>query len=262
MNCSEFEALLYASVEESIGHVNAVHMAAHEASCARCRRLAALVAGNDASSSAGPVEGLAESVLAQTSGKPCGEVAVLLAEGGADAGPEALWPVHVKTCKDCRALQGALARMLREVPALAEIEPDASLADTVLRATSRATSGRRSSVPGRRPRESFWLRFVQRPRAALEGAYVTAMLLLVVAWLPWSASATPVQALDTWWRGRAEAANGLSASMLNAVDGSVQGTWRQVRAPDLTKIGVRWNQKASGSVEQDMTDRNGSDTGE
>jgi hypothetical protein len=255
MNCDEFETLLYASIEESIGHVNAVRMAAHEISCARCRRLAELVGGNDAVSIAEPFDGLAESVLAQTSGKPCDELAVLLAEGASDADPEALWPVHVKHCKDCRALQGALARMLHEIPALAELEPDASLTDSILRATSRAAPRRRSSVPVRGGRESFWLRFVQRPRAALEGAYATAMLLLVVTWLPWSASASPVQALDSWWRARAEAANDLSVAVLSAVDGSVQSTWRQLRPPDLTKIGERWNPVGSGSVEQDMTDR-------
>ncbi len=262
MNCSEFEALLYASIEESIGHVNAVRMAAHEASCARCRRLAEMVTGSDAGDSAEPFEGLAESVLAQTSGKPCEEVAVLLAEGGSDPDPAALWPVHVQNCKECRALQGALARMLHEIPALAELDKDASLPDAVLSATSRASSGRRLSAPDRRTRESFWLRFVQRPRAALEGAYVTAMLLLVVTWLPWSASASPVQALDSWWRGRAEAANDLSASMMNAVEGSVQGTWRHLRTPDLTKVGARWNPASSDSVEQHKSDQKRSGTEE
>lgn len=262
MNCGEYEALLYGSIEESIGHVNAVHMAAHEASCERCRRLAALVSGND-SVPAAVDENFTDSVLARTSGKPCDEVAMLLASGGPDAADhDALWPAHVETCKACQVLQGALSRMLREVPALAELEPDASLVSSVLTETSKATLGRRSLAPARRARESLWLRFVQRPRAALEGAYVTAMLLLVVTWLPWSASASPVQALDNWWRGRAEAANDLSATMINTLGGSVQGTWRRLRTPDLTKFGERWNPVGSGAVEQDMTDPNGSGDGE
>lgn len=269
MNCSEFEALLYASIEEHIEQVDGARMAAHEASCARCRRLAALVSGSDAGSSE-LAEEFAESVLERTSGKPCEEVAILLAEGGSDTShPEALWPVHVASCKDCRALQGALARMLRETPALAELEPEVSLVDSVLR----ATLGRRPLVASGRVREGFWTRFVLRPRGALEGAYVAAMLLLFVTGLPWSVSASPVRALDTWWRGRAEAASGFvesaemrlrvgQAGLLNAVDGSMQSTWRHVRAPDLSEFGARWNQKGSGSVEQDIEDRNRSSTGE
>jgi len=256
MNCGEFEALLYSSIEDSIGHVDAVRMTAHEASCPRCRALAALLSGTEVSASAEAVEGLAESVLAQTSGRPCEDVAVLLAEGESDTGSAALWPVHVKTCKDCLALQGALARMLREIPSLAEHDPEVSLVDSVLKATAR----RRPIVARRRSRDSLWLRFVQRPRAALEGAYVAAMLLLILTGLPWALSVSPVRTLDTWWRERAEAANGLSASMLDAVDGSVQGTWRQLRAPDLKNIGPRWNQTDTGSVEQDNTDRKGSGT--
>jgi len=255
MNCSEFEALLYSSIEESIGHVDAVRMTAHEASCSRCRALATLVSGTEASAAAEAVEGLAESVLTQTSGRPCEEVAVLLAEGESDAGPAALWPVHVKTCKECRALQGALARMLREIPVLAELDPEVSLVDSVLQATAR-----RRPIARRRSRDSLWLRFVQRPRAALEGAYVAAMLLLLITGLPWALSVGPVRTLDTWWRERAEAANGLSASMLNAVDGSVQGTWRQLRTPELKNIGQPWNPAGTGSVEQDNPDRKWSGT--
>ena len=275
MNCSEFEALLYASIEEHIERADSARMAAHEASCARCRRLAELISGNDAGSSE-LAEGFAESVLERTSGKPCEEVAILLAEDGSDAShQEALWAVHVATCKDCRALQGALARMLRETPALAELEPEVPLVDSVLR----ATVGRRV-VASRRPREGIWTRFVRRPRAALEGAYVTAMLLLLVTGLPWSLSGSAARTLDAWWSGHAEAASGfvevaerrlrvvqaglnvMSASVLNAVDGSMQSTWRHVRAPDLNKVGARWNQTGSGSVEQDREDRTRSGTGE
>ena len=275
MNCSEFEALLYASIEEHIEPADGARMTAHEASCARCRRLAGLVSGNDAGSSE-LAEGFAESVLERTSGKPCEEVAILLAEDASDAShQEALWEVHVATCKDCRALQGALARMLRETPALAELEPEASLVDSVLRATVG-----RPLVASRRPREGLWTRFVRRPRAALEGAYVTAMLLLLVTGLPWSLSGSTTRTLDAWWREHAEAASGfvevaerrlrvgqaglsvMSASALNAVDGSMQSTWRHVRAPDLNKVGARWNQKGSGSVEQDREDRTRSGTGE
>ncbi|HXS29501.1 MAG TPA: hypothetical protein VN755_01605, partial [Steroidobacteraceae bacterium] len=119
MNCSEFEALLYASIEERIEPGDGARMTAHEVSCDRCRRLAELISGNDAGSSE-LAEGFAESVLERTSGKPCEEVAIFLAEDGSGAShQEALWAVHVATCRDCRALQGALARMLRETPALA-----------------------------------------------------------------------------------------------------------------------------------------------
>lgn len=257
MNCSEFEALLYASIEEHIEPADGARMTAHEASCARCGRLAELMSGNDADSTE-LTEGFTESVLERTSGKPCEEVAILLAEDASDAShQEALWAVHVATCKDCRALQGALARMLRETPALAELEPEVPLVDSVLRATVG-----RPLVASRRPREGFWIRFVRRPRAALEGAYVTAMLLLLVTGLPWSLSGSSARTLDAWWRGRGEAASGLSASVLNAVEGSMQSTWRHVRAPDLNKVGVRWNQTGSGSVEQDREDRTRSGTGE
>ena len=276
MNCSEFEALLYASIEERIEPADGARMTAHEASCARCRRLAGLISGNEAGSSE-LAEGFAESVLERTSGKPCEEVAILLAEDASDAShQEALWAVHVATCKDCSALQGALARMLRETPALAELEPEVSLVDSVLR----ATVGRRPLVASRRPHEGFWTRFVRRPRAALEGAYVTAMLLLLFTGLPWSLSGSTTRTLDAWWREHAEAASGfvevaerrlrvvqaglnvMSASVLNAVDGSMQSTWRHVRAPDLSKVGARWNQTGSGSVEQDREDRTRSGTGE
>jgi hypothetical protein len=262
MNCSEFEALLYASIEEHIEPADGARMTAHEASCASCRRLAALVSGSGTDSSEF-AEGLAESVLMRTSGKPCEEVAILLAEDGSDTShQEALWPLHVETCKDCRALQGALARMRHEIPALAELETEASLVDSVLS----ATLGRRPSLANRRSHEGFWIRFVRRPRAALEGAYVTAMLLLVVTGLPWSLSGSSGRTLDSWWRGPAEAASGLvegaemrlrvgQAGLMNAVDESMQSTWRHVRAPDLDKLGARWNQTRSGSVEQDSGDQ-------
>ena len=228
MDCARYEELLFAGLDADPGPDERERMALHARSCARCRRLADVLAGNGDPVPADVADELAAAVFARTSGA------------------------------------AALAQLRQELPTLAEADPGADFISAVLAAThgsdvaaATPVSGQaptaapaRTPMPIRAPARSrtfmrfdlsaLWQRLVRRPRLALEGSYVVTMLALLVFGLPtWSAAESPVSAFDSWWRERTEAA-------LEFIESASESAQRGLDS--------LWNETESGSVEPDTAE--------
>ena len=171
--------------------------------------------GDEAPASAGhpavaAPSGLAESILARTSGSPCalararlGDV-VDLARDDLVAAPVhpadhemdqetdeiglVLVQAHVRDCRDCAALSRALVQLCDDLPTFAELAPDPSLVQHVLSRT----------IPAPVHGASVWERLQDagrrcfaRPRIAWEAGYVATL----VEWLFFGASWSPLRAM-------------------------------------------------------------------
>ena len=172
---------------------------------------------------------LTAAVLARTSGPACGRAGGLLAalaDGAPDLGDAQLLHGHLDRCPDCRVLAATLAWLAPELRDMAEVAPDPAFTADVLAATARlreaaAARGRRQIRIARRlaavtgPVDAWWRRQLERPRFALEFAYVATMILLALCATPVSplrsapqkalavveASPTGVAAVSSWvWR--------------------------------------------------------------
>jgi hypothetical protein len=145
---------------------------------------------------------LTAAVLARTSGSACGRAGGLLAafaDGAPDLGDAQLLHAHLDRCPDCRALAATLAWLTPELRGMAEVAPDSAFLADVLTATARlresaaARARRRARFAGRVETVAgvagaWWRRQLERPRFALEFAYVATMILLALC-------ATPVSPL-------------------------------------------------------------------
>ncbi len=145
----------------------------HVAGCERCRRLAAIVAEREAgaASDAPADDVLVSAVLSQTTGSPCARAETLLpalVDEELDADSRAVLQAHLAHCAGCSRLLAAVQEAEQVLPALAEMEPPLGFTQRVLSATTAA------------PAPSWYVRFLARPRASLELAYVGAVLLVVL----------------------------------------------------------------------------------
>lgn len=124
--------------------------------------------------------GLTASILARTSGSPCGRLRSLacdFADGALEPDRAALVQAHLDICAGCAALVSALRFSSAALPALAEADAGPWFAERVMRATAwapRPASGLRGG----------WARLMRRPRIALEAAYLGAMAGFVGFSLP------------------------------------------------------------------------------
>ncbi|HEV8629982.1 MAG TPA: zf-HC2 domain-containing protein, partial [Thermoanaerobaculia bacterium] len=127
-------------------------------------------------------------VLAQTSGPACEAAAARLA-GALDAPLEpadrALLDLHVAGCAACRQLGVTLRSLARDLPRLAEPVADPLLVARVLAATLPF------NVRWRRWWAASWPAWVQRPRFAVETAFVVTTIFLLL----FQAVGSPLQAL-------------------------------------------------------------------
>jgi predicted anti-sigma-YlaC factor YlaD len=151
---------------------------AHLAVCAECRELVSLAAEADAQSA--PPSDLVGEVMALTSGRACGSARSRLCDRvDRLLGPENddLVRMHLAGCAECAALAAALARLTVDLPSLAELEPGPRFLPAVLARTSRRAEpvARWTAALA-----SAWRRLAYRPRIALEGAYVGALILLLL----------------------------------------------------------------------------------
>ena len=223
MDCARFEELLFVGLDADLKPIEREQMALHEQGCARCRGLAAVVAGNAEPVPPDVTDELAAAIFEQTSGA------------------------------------AALAQLQRELPALAEADPGPDFVTAVLAATlgreaplappapvsapagkhqAPARLGKLATPPAEL--SGLWQRLARRPRLALEGSYVVTMLALLIFGLPSaSTSEIPVRAFDSWWRDRTEAAREL---IENAGESARRG------------IDALWNENGSGAVEPDTAD--------
>ncbi len=195
---------------------------------------------------------LTAAVLARTSGSACGRAGGLLAafaDGAPDLGDAQLLHAHLGGCADCRALAATLAWLTPELRAIAEVEPDpAFLADVLaatarLRETAAAQARRRARCAGRIETAAglagaWWRRQLERPRFALEFAYVATMILLALCATPVSplrsapekalavveASPTGVAAVSSWvWRALPAGVAGVGRAAWDGTGGRITG---------------------------------------
>ena len=149
---------------------------AHVAGCDRCRRLAAVVRGAEATSDVPDAEvDLLAPVLDRTSGSACSRAEQLLpalADNELEGDSADILRDHLSHCDACAQLLAVLRESRTVLPALAEIRTPPGLVERVLDATSRRE---RPS-----PFVEWWLRILARPRASLELAYVATVLMVVL----------------------------------------------------------------------------------
>ena len=135
---------------------------------------------------------LTRRILAATSGSACARAEGLLGED-LDPVDRALLEGHLGRCEPCRELAHALAWALPALPALAERDPGRAFTAAVLARTSRRPA--RGLVPALerayRGFEDLW----QRPRIALETAWVGAVVAAILIWSPVAPSGAAEQAV-------------------------------------------------------------------
>lgn len=110
---------------------------------------------------------LTRAILGRTSGSPCARLRHLacdLVDGALAPDEAALAQGHLDHCPACSALVSALRASASLLPTLAEADPGPGFTARALRATS--------LLPV--PAPSGWARLLQRPRIALELAYLAA----------------------------------------------------------------------------------------
>ena len=201
MTCARFEARLPAFVDGTLPPDGRRSAEEHLARCPRCRELHALLRNEPAGPPVDAPDGLVATILEHTSGSTCGPARQRLVDyvDGALRGLDhELVHDHVEHCPDCAATAVALARLVTELPAFAELEPPAELVANVLAATRQRVAWWRGLVAAlqrvdRLPRVG---RLLERPRIAWEAGYIGAVVLWLVFGVSWSPlRAAPVEAL-------------------------------------------------------------------
>ncbi len=190
MSCSWFEERLDELLAGTLPAADQARAAAHAAECPRCGEVYGLVAGISGRRPAEAPGDLAVAVLSRTSGQPCERARARLGDlldDTIDQVDRQLVEAHLHHCADCAALAAAAARLVGELPALAELSPPPELAEAVLARTSRPAARRRAAVD--RWRDGV-RRLFARPRIAWEAGYVAALLV----WLAFGASWSPLRA--------------------------------------------------------------------
>jgi len=214
MDCTRFHDRLEALLDGTLSAATRRGAEAHAAVCERCGELYALMRVDLDSSTVETPDGLAESILARTSGPSCGRALPLLTEhvdSALDEPDRELLVAHLDTCTDCATMATALGRLSDDLPAFAELRPDSSLIRDVL-ARTRPRQSRWSTGWGRIRTAGHHL--AGRPRIAWEAGYVAAMLVWLVFGATWSPlRAAPVQALALIQQGAAETQSAGASAM-------------------------------------------------
>lgn len=199
MSCDAFLERIDALLDGSLARFERDEANRHLQECAACRELhAALAAGRENVNDAQGVEDaqLSMRILSRTSGAACGSAVSRLcawSDGELDTVDTDLVAGHLRHCLECAGLARALARLQVELPRLAAVDPGPAFLESVLARTSRRA--RRASLG-----ERIAARLVQlldRPRFALEAAFVATAILVVPMLAPGSPLAgVPESALD------------------------------------------------------------------
>ena len=220
MECTHFSDRLDALLDNTLPAGERTRTDAHAAACPRCRELYALMRVDvvDMERPAVEIPGdLTESILLQTSGRACGRARALLGDyvdSTLDAMDLVLVDAHLRRCRECVALASVLTRLDEDLPAFAELRPDAALVDDVLAQTVRPA-----------PVLTVWnrvqgiaRRFFERPRVAWETGYVAAIVVWLVFGASWSPlRAAPVKALALIQQ-RAVDSQAMGASTMAAIN--------------------------------------------
>ncbi len=202
MSCRDLELRLERLLAGTLPAAEARRCAEHLAGCGLCRDLLELARlGDAAAAGAGaPVPDLAPAVLAQSAiqgeygaARACRRAHELLAAGIDEPLAEIdreLLGGHLAACGDCQTLHGVLLELARDLPRLAEVQPDPRFVAEVLRRTLPF------DVQIRRWWDALWPQLWHRPRFASEVAYVGVVALALVFATPGSPlAAVPSEAL-------------------------------------------------------------------
>jgi len=193
MDCASFIDRMDALLDDDLSAEERGALDRHLNSCADCRELSRALGAE--SIEAPP--GMTASILKSTSGSACTSAEGRLCDwvdrelGRVD---DELVRLHLASCVDCASLGRVLARMPQDLSRMAELQPDERFVSDVLtrtlpvrkrfeRWTARLTSG--------------WQSMLQRPRIAMEGAYVGTIVLVLLFGTPGSPlAAVPQRALE------------------------------------------------------------------
>lgn len=188
MNCLEFERRLESLLEERLEPRTRRACLAHAETCSACREILEVVADPASAEVTEPGEALVESILVATVGSACEQAKAQLpafVDRELAAADRELVELHIETCESCQRLTATLVAMTTELPQLAQAPLDLRFTRDVLAATSK----RRSAVWTWL--EKSWASWLQRPRFAMEAAYVGVLVIMLVL----GAFSTPVAAL-------------------------------------------------------------------
>ena len=276
MECTQFSDRLEAWLDGTLPAEERTRAEAHAAACLRCRKLYALMRVDIEYYAVETPGGLAESILMRTSGRTCPRAQTLLGDhvdGALDTVDRELVDAHLQRCRECAALAIVLARLGHDLPAFAELRPDAALVDEVLARTVRPA---RWSAMWDRLRLAGQ-RLVERPRIASEAGYVAAMVVWLVFGASWSPlRAVPVQALAIIQQGAIDTQTAGASAMTainrrvaamsqRTIEVTVNGTDRvasgffaglsfryQLAAELAPDLGRHWQQFAEAVIDRDL----------
>jgi len=191
-----------------------------------------------------PPPGLTEAILRATSGPACASAEPRLCDlvdGSLDPVERELVGLHLASCEPCSSLVGALQLMSADLPMLAEIDPGADFARSVVAATAAMVRDRLPlSVRISRIADDL----LQRPRIAFESAYVGAFVLMLLFGTPFSPLAgIPRMALTVASGNPIAVAREPVSRMEERISGEVQWAWAATR----TTVGAT-SKEVAGSV--------------
>jgi anti-sigma factor RsiW len=181
MDCREFEERMDDFVGDNLPVQERAAAERHLSACARCHALHESLLGVAESLPPNWQDTLTAGILNRTSGPVCSEAERRLCDwidGVPNEDGGAVISIHLSHCPSCSALAGSLRELNQVLPEMALLQPDASFAADVLKATSdrRDGAGARASFASVR---QWWRGMMQRPRFAWEAAYVGALLVLI-----------------------------------------------------------------------------------
>ena len=188
MNCRDFEARLESLLEGHLDSATSQVCLNHASGCAACSELLAAADGPIPDGFGEDPGSLTAAILENTIGSACGQAREYLpdhTDQTLDTVNRELVELHLDGCAECRRLSATLVALRRELPKLAEMPLDGQFTQAVLAATVT-----------REPRWKSWWRgqwsgWVQRPRFAMEAAYVGLLVVMLVL----GAFSTPLAAL-------------------------------------------------------------------
>ena len=202
---------------------------------------------------------LTRSILDRTSGRACARAEALLGarwDGDLEPTDADLLDVHLEHCAGCRETALILDRLQPLLPGLAEREPGPAFTTRVLA----RTSGRAASVPARgglsvldRVAMAVYDHLLQlwnRPRFALEAAWIAATLSALLIWSPLAPSGAVDRA-----SGVAQAGLGLAPAVVQRLDRLAGDAWTEIEER-LAPVGARLESAytaASDEVRQRIT---------
>lgn len=188
MNCYDFESRLEALLDGRLDSETAQICLRHARECATCSELVEAAGRPIPAVASEDLASLTSAVLERTIGSACGQARQMLpdhVDRSLAASDRGLIEIHLEGCADCHRLAATLIALRTELPKLAEAPVDRQFTTDVLAATA-----------ARQPRWRQWLQvqwtgWLQRPRFAMEAAYVSVLVIVLVL----GAFSTPVAAL-------------------------------------------------------------------